>query len=89
MNSDLPDDREQRCRLLGHPVPFGYCRQLPEGQPCRLIIDCWQGQLDVMSLLQERYTSEEIEAFLAPPKPKLTSLVELIEKAKRGQSMPD
>ena len=78
------DKLEQRCRLLGHPVPFSYCRQLPEGRPCRLIVDCWQGHFDVTTFLQEQYTPDQIEAALAPPKPKLTSIVELIEQAKKA-----
>jgi hypothetical protein len=89
MDSNLPDDREQRCRMLGHPVPFRYCRQLPDGRPCRLIIDCWQGRFDVVSLLQRCYTPEEIEAILTPPKPKLTSIVELIERAKKAGPRPN
>ena len=51
MDIDAHDSREQRCRMLGHAVPFGYCRQLPEGRPCRLIVDCWQGLLDVHAFL--------------------------------------
>ena len=88
MDTAEHDDRQQRCRMLGHPVPFGYCRQLPEGKPCRLIVDCWQGYLDVKSYLEERYTPEEIEAILAPPKPKLASIVELIEQAKKASESP-
>jgi hypothetical protein len=80
-----PDHLERHCRLLGHEVAFGYCRLLPEGRPCRLIVDCWQGCFDVMAFLQERYNPEQIEAFLAPPKPKLTSIVELIERAEQAQ----
>jgi hypothetical protein len=83
-----PDHLERRCRLLGHEVTFGYCHHLPEGRPCRLIVDCWQGCFDVMGFLQERYDREQIEAFLAPPKPKLTSIVELIERARQAQDGP-
>ena len=79
-----PDHLERHCRLLGHEIRFGYCRLLPEGRPCRMIVDCWQGSFDVISFLNERYSREEIEAFLAPPKPKLTSIIELIERAKRA-----
>ena len=75
--------------MLGHAVPFSYCRQLPEGRPCRLIVDCWQGYFDVVALLKERYTPEEIEAILAPPKPTLTSIVELIEQAKKAGESPE
>ncbi len=78
------DDLERHCRLLGHEIRFGYCRLLPEGRPCRLIVDCWQGSFDVASYLQQRYSPEQIEAFLAPPKAKITSIIELIEKAKEA-----
>lgn len=88
MDTDLHDDREQRCRMLGHPVPFRYCRQLPDGKPCRLIVDCWQGHFDVASWLEGCYTAEEIETILAPPTPKLTSIVELIERAKNASPRP-
>ncbi|HRR83653.1 MAG TPA: hypothetical protein P5316_01470, partial [Phycisphaerae bacterium] len=72
-NDHSPDHLERRCRLLGHEIRFGYCRMLPEGRPCRLIVDCWRGSFDVISYLKQHYTDEQIEAFLAPPKPKLTS----------------
>ncbi len=75
--------------MLGHSVPFSYCRQLPEGRPCRLIVDCWQGHLDVAAFLAEHYSPEQIEAMLAPPKPKLTSIVELIEQARKAADRPE
>jgi hypothetical protein len=84
-NDQSPDHLERHCRMLGHEIHFGYCRLLPEGRPCRLIVDCWQGCFDVMSFLQERYSPDEIESFLAPPKPKLASIVELIERARNAQ----
>ena len=89
MSEEPHDDLEQRCRLLGHPVPFSYCRQLPEGRPCRLIADCWHDRFDVMAYLQSRYTPEEIASFLARPQPKLTSIVELIEKARKANESSD
>ncbi len=79
-----PDHMERHCRLLGHEIRFSYCRLLPEGRPCRLIVDCWQGSFDVASYLRERYSPDQIESFLAPPKPKITSLLELIEKARQA-----
>lgn len=79
-----PDHLERYCRMLGHEIRFGYCRMLPEGRPCRLIVECWQGHFDIKAFLQSRYSEEQIEAFLAPPKPKVVSLIELIERAKRA-----
>ena len=80
------DDREQRCRMLGHPIHFGYCRQLPEGRPCRLILDCWHGWFDVTGFVREHCSAEQIEAIQAPPKPKLATIVDLIEQARKVRS---
>jgi hypothetical protein len=81
------DSLEQYCRMLGHGVSFSYCRHLPEGRPCRLIVECWQGQFDITTFLEERYSGEQIESFLASPKPKLTSIIELIEKARQNREV--
>jgi len=81
---DKHDNLEQRCRRLGHPVPFGYCRQLPEGRPCGLILDCWHERFAVADFVKQHYTPEQIEAFLAPPKPKLASILEIVERAKKA-----
>jgi len=75
--------------MLGHAVPFSYCRQLPEGRPCRLIVDCWQGYFDVAAFLEAHYSREQIEAILAPPKPKLATIVDLIEQAKKAGESPE
>lgn len=71
--------------MLGHPVPFSYCRQLNGELPCRLIADCWHEQFDVAAFLREHFTVEQLQAALAPPKPKMASLIELIEKARRPE----
>jgi len=77
------DGLEIRCRLLGHAVPFRYCRRVAEGLPCRLVLDCWHERFPVDEFLRRHYSPEQIQRILAPPKPKLTSLVELIEQARR------
>lgn len=76
------DQRETYCRMLGHLVPFRYCRGMPDGLPCRKILDCWFECFDVAAFVKKYYTAEQIERILAPPKPKMTSLMELIERAK-------
>jgi len=52
MVDEHDQDMLPRCGRLGHEVPFGYCRREEFGKPCRLILDCWQGQFDVRSFLQ-------------------------------------
>jgi hypothetical protein len=68
--------------MLGHLVPFTYCTAPGTKLPCRRILDCWHERIDIESYVRETFTSEEIEALLAPPKQKLTQIMELIRKAK-------
>jgi len=85
MAIDAFDERETYCRTLGHAVPFQYCREVNQGLPCRLVADCWYTQFDAAGWLREHFTAEQITQITAPPAPKLTSLVELIEQAKASQ----
>jgi hypothetical protein len=51
--------------------------------PCRWIVGCWQGGMDIQTFLEDYYSKEELEQIFIPPKPKIASLVGLIEKAKK------
>jgi hypothetical protein len=76
------DERETRCRRLGHTVSFAYCRT-QEGQTvCPCILDCWWQIFDVQAFLKEYLTDEEF-ARLAERQPaeKVTTLLDLIRKA--------
>jgi hypothetical protein len=86
MSIDAHDNRESYCRMLGHAVPFSYCRQVSEGLPCRLLADCWYTQFDAVAWMRERFTSEQIARITAPPRPKIHSLLELIERARGSQT---
>lgn len=88
MPLDEHDARESYCRQLGHAVPFSYCRQVNGGLPCRLTTDCWHGQFDVMTWLCEHHTPEELAKIFAPPKPKMTTIVELIQNLQKGADLP-
>jgi len=79
---DAHDDRQRRCPQLGHDVPFSYCRAMAEGLPCRRIVDCWQGYFDIAAYIRDHYSPEQIQAIFTPPQPKLTSILEMIERAK-------
>jgi len=67
--------------MLGHDVPFSYCRTCRENFPCRKIFDCWFERFDIVSFMQEHFTEEELERITAPPEDKRVSLFELIKKA--------
>lgn len=77
------DTIEGRCRMLGHQVPFRYCRLVSGGKPCSGILDCWFERLEIADFIRSHYSDEEIEKILSPPKPKVATLIELIEKARQ------
>jgi len=79
------DKCETYCRMLGHSVPFKYCRKVKEGAPCYKIMDCWFEKIPIEEYLNECYTDEEKKIAFTPPKPKVATLIDLIEKAKKGK----
>jgi hypothetical protein len=76
------DDYKARCPMLGHLVPFTYCREPGADLPCRKILDCWHERIDIAAFLNEILSPEEIESITAPAKPKVMQLLELVQKAK-------
>lgn len=78
------DERKTRCRILGHEVTFEYCRKVKEGFPCWKVLDCWFEQFAVQEFVRKHYTPAQMEEFLARPKPKIVSLVELIQQAQEA-----
>lgn len=72
-----------RCPRLGHEIPFSYCRRENSGLPCSRAITCWQDHFDVSGYLNSELTPDEWKAsFETPPKPKMLTLFELIQRAK-------
>lgn len=81
------DDFMIRCRRLGHPVPFSYCRYENKGLPCSKVVDCWYDYFMIEDYLRQDLAPEDWDrAFLQPVKPKVLSLVELIEEAKKKKT---
>ena len=74
----------QRCPRLGNPVPFDYCEICgDQQQPCFKILDCWWEHFDVVTYFQERLPPEAFADLQHPPPPdKISSLVEIIRRAK-------
>jgi len=84
------DDLEIRCPRLGGPVPFTYCEKTGRnGQPCFKVMDCWWQHFDVVDYLKKHLPAEALAELLDQrPRPKLTGILELIERA-RQNSTPD
>ncbi|HOP48116.1 MAG TPA: hypothetical protein PK874_10680 [Desulfobacteraceae bacterium] len=78
------DDYKIRCPRLGHQISFSYCLSENNGLPCFMTINCWNDHFDAEEFLRKRLSQKDWEkVFNRPPKPKVVSLVELIEKAKK------
>jgi hypothetical protein len=82
----LKTTKRIRCPRLGHQIDFAYCRFENNGLPCFKTLDCWYTHFGVEALLRNELTPQEwSQAFERPFKPKLNSLLELIEQAKKTQ----
>jgi hypothetical protein len=79
---DIYDGKEGYCRLLGHHLRFAYCRSCQDGYPCYKILDCWFEVFDIRKFVEDRYPPEEIERFLQKPRPKMQTLLSLIQQAR-------
>ena len=69
---------------MGHRLNFSYCRKPASAQPCRKIFDCWFKTFDIEQFMKEHFTDEQIKAILAPPKAKVSSLIELIQQTQEN-----
>jgi hypothetical protein len=79
------NDYKIRCPRLGHQIYFSYCRSEDKGLPCPKILECWHDHFRVEDFLKNELTHEDWQkVFSRTPKPKIISLVELIEHAKKG-----
>ena len=75
---------QRRCPRLGGPVPFKYCMLAgEEDRPCFKVVDCWWETFDIVQYLKDNLPEDQfIRLMDTRPRPKIASLVELIEKAK-------
>jgi hypothetical protein len=85
---DNIDLLERRCPRLGGPVLFAYCKTSGDNYSvCWKIFDCWWECFDVVGHLKKSLPEDTFKKLVnAKPKPKIVSLVELIEQAKNRVS---
>jgi hypothetical protein len=76
------DARTRPCPMLGHEVPFAYCRAPGRLLPCGKTADCWWQTFDVDTYLRAHWSPEQLAQILAARPDKVCSLVELIAKAR-------
>jgi len=82
---DEYDAKTRRCPMLGHELSFSYCRQPGQEVPCRKIFDCWWERFDIVAFLQEHYDPETVAEIQKPRQPKVASLLEIIERARKSK----
>ena len=85
MSDPGKDNLEIRCPRLGSVIPFRYCLISGEDSlPCFKIMDCWWEIFDVDAYLKANLPADVYNSLLsARPKPKVASIVEIAEQAKR------
>ena len=74
------DKKIVQCRILGHGVPFSFCRKGVSGQPCRKIFDCWYQSFNIAEFIKRHYAEDEIKELIALSNEKRDSNTELLEK---------
>jgi hypothetical protein len=80
------DDLLVRCPRLGHELTFAYCRREGGTLPCPRVVACWSARFPVADHLRAGMPEQDWERFLLlKPKEKVASLLEIIDKAKRGR----
>lgn len=79
------DELEIYCRMLGHPLKFSYCRSTGNNVPCPRIEECWQGRIPIREFLEYHFDEELIRRLSDPPKPKITTIIEMIEQAEKSR----
>ena len=86
MSEDITrhDQRRRRCPRLGHDIHFGYCRSPGAELPCRRVFDCWWESFNVEGFIRRHYSEQDIENILRPRTDKLTSILEILQKARRA-----
>ncbi len=90
MNDQEYDDLEIRCPKLGHQLRFSYCRGEQNDLPCSRSLKCWEGRLPAGGYFRKKLTPAQWDrCFESPPPPKMSSLMELIEQAKKAGSEKD
>jgi len=84
-NQPAADALQRRCPRLGGTIDFAYCRtQGDGGLPCFKVLDCWWEIFDVVGFFRSRLSRADFQKIVAArPKPKITSILEIVEDAKK------
>ncbi len=79
------DKQNNYCRMLGHYLPFKYCRTQQKGLPCAKILDCHFERIPVQEFIDTHYGKTEQTIIFQQQPAKLTTILDLVAQAKAGQ----
>ena len=84
------DAVEIYCRKLGHNVLFEYCKKESISEPCARVVNCWIAKCNILEYLESKYGAGFVEEFTnRQAKDKMTSIMEIIERAKKRAESQD
>jgi hypothetical protein len=64
------------CNQLGMMIRLSYCVVVSEGLPCRNIVRCWEGRMDIVKFLKEKFTEDELKKiFGGLPKSRIERII--------------
>lgn len=67
------------CTQLGMVIEFAYCMSVNDGLPCRNMVGCWKGRMDIVRHLRSALSDEELrKAFGGLPKSRIERIIEAI-----------
>ena len=67
------------CGQLGL-IEISYCLDMNEGLPCKSIIGCWKGRVDIIKILEARFSQDELKkVFGDMPKSRLERILDCIQ----------
>jgi hypothetical protein len=66
--------------MLGHVVPFSYCRTGTGEIPCSRIADCWHERIPVDGFLRSCYPPEVLRRIFARAPGKMESILEIVKR---------
>lgn len=78
------EEKQIRCPKLGGPVHFDYCRMEERGRPCSRALSCWSAHFNVDAYFRMTLSTQEFErCFMSPQRSKVSTIIELIERARK------
>ncbi len=73
------------CPQLGQTMNFAYCRKMQAGLPCPRVLTCFAPHFDVAGFIEEHYTPEERELFLAPAQGRVERVLDVLERVRQDR----